>query len=208
MSYTVEMMPITELKEYANNPRINKESVEKVVLSINTVGWKVPIIVDEDNVILAGHTRLKAAQLIGLNEVPVHTALDLSESQKTAFRIMDNKSQDYSEWNDDLLREELLKLSDLDFDLNLTGFNANEIQKLTEDMLEFTEPEEIIEGNEDINFDDFQTSNIRMVNLFLTQDTEPVFQERVDALKEKWGLENTTETVFAAIERCASNESL
>ena len=102
MSYTVEMMPITELKEYANNPRINKESVEKVVLSINTVGWKVPIIVDEDNVILAGHTRLKAAQLIGLNEVPVHTALDLSESQKTAFRIMDNKSQDYSEWNDDL----------------------------------------------------------------------------------------------------------
>ena len=207
MSYTVEMMPITELKEYANNPRINKESVEKVVLSINTVGWKVPIIVDEDNVILAGHTRLKAAQLIGLNEVPVHTALDLSESQKTAFRIMDNKSQDYSEWNDDLLREELLKLSDLDFDLNLTGFNANEIQKLTEDMLEFTEPEEII-GNEDINFDDFQTSNIRMVNLFLTQDTEPVFQERVDALKEKWGLENTTETVFAAIERCASNESL
>ena len=208
MSYTVEMMPITELKEYANNPRINKESVEKVVLSINTVGWKVPIIVDEDNVILAGHTRLKAAQLIGLNEVPVHTALDLSESQKTAFRIMDNKSQDYSEWNDDLLREELLKLSDLDFDLNLTGFNANEIQKLTEDMLEFTEPEEIIEGNEDINFDDFQTSNIRMVNLFLTQDTEPVFQDRVDALKEKWGLENTTETVFAAIERCASNESL
>jgi ParB-like chromosome segregation protein Spo0J len=208
MSYTVEMMPITELKEYANNPRINKESVEKVVLSINTVGWKVPIIVDEDNVILAGHTRLKAAQLIGLNEVPVHTALDLSESQKTAFRIMDNKSQDYSEWNDDLLREELLKLSDLDFDLNLTGFNANEIQKLTEDMLEFTEPEEIIEGNEDINFDDFQTSNIRMVNLFLTQDTEPVFQERVAALKEKWGLENTTETVFAAIERCASNESL
>ena len=178
------------------------------MLSINTVGWKVPIIVDEDNVILAGHTRLKAAQLIGLNEVPVHTALDLSESQKTAFRIMDNKSQDYSEWNDDLLREELLKLSDLDFDLNLTGFNANEIQKLTEDMLEFTEPEEIIEGNEDINFDDFQTSNIRMVNLFLTQDTEPVFQERVDALKEKWGLENTTETVFAAIERCASNESL
>ena len=208
MSYTVEMMPITELKEYANNPRINKESVEKVVLSINTVGWKVPIIVDEDNVILAGHTRLKAAQLIGLNEVPVHTALDLSESQKTAFRIMDNKSQDYSEWNDDLLREELLKLSDLDFDLNLTGFNANEIQKLTESMLEFTEPEEIIEGNEDINFDDLQASNIRMVNLFLTQDTEPVFQERVDALKEKWGLENTTETVFAAIERCASNESL
>ena len=208
MSYTVEMMPITELKEYANNPRINKESVEKVVLSINTVGWKVPIIVDEDNVILAGHTRLKAAQLIGLNEVPVHTALDLSESQKTAFRIMDNKSQDYSEWNDDLLREELLKLSDLDFDLNLTGFNANEIQKLTESMLEFTEPEEIIEGNEDINFDDLQASNIRMVNLFLTQDTEPVFQERVDALKEKWSLNNTTEAVFAAVERCFNDESL
>ncbi len=208
MSYEVNMTDITDLKEYADNPRINKESVEKVVMSIKEVGWKVPIIVDEDNVILAGHTRLKAAQLLELEQVPVHIAKDLSEQQKTAFRIMDNKSQDSSQWDNDLLAGEFAKLADTDYDLDLTGFNFDEIEKMTASMLEFDEPDIIVT---DDNFEDFgevQTSNVRMVNIFLNSETEPKFQEMVANLKEKWQKENLTDTVFEAVERSFKNEGL
>ena len=88
------------------NPRDNKRSVDKVVESIRSYGWKVPIVVDEDMVILAGHTRLKAAKFLSMSEVPVHIAKDLSEEQKKAFRIMDNKAQDFSEWDKSLLSKE------------------------------------------------------------------------------------------------------
>ena len=208
MTYEVNMTDILDLKEYADNPRINKESVEKVVMSIKEVGWKVPIIVDEDNIILAGHTRLKAAQLLQLDKVPVHIAKDLSEQQKTAFRIMDNKSQDSSQWDNDLLAGEFAKLADSDYDLDLTGFNFDEIEKMTASMLEFDEPETIV--TED-NFDDFgevQTSNVRMVNIFLNSETEPKFQQMVAKLKEKWQKENLTDTVFEAVERSFKNEGL
>lgn len=208
MTYEVNMTDILDLKEYADNPRINKESVEKVVMSIKEVGWKVPIIVDEDNIILAGHTRLKAAQLLQLDKVPVHIAKDLSEQQKTAFRIMDNKSQDSSQWDNDLLAGEFAKLADSDYDLDLTGFNFDEIEKMTASMLEFDEPETIV--TED-NFDDFgevQTSNVRMVNIFLNSETEPKFQQMVAKLKEKWQKENLTDTVFEAVERSSKNEGV
>jgi hypothetical protein len=208
MSYEVNMTDILDLKEYADNPRINKESVEKVVMSIKEVGWKVPIIVDEDNVILAGHTRLKAAQLLQLDKVPVHIAKDLTEQQKTAFRIMDNKSQDFSQWDNELLAGEFAKLADSDYDLDLTGFNFDEIEKMTASMLEFDEPETIVTEDNFEDFGEVQTSNVRMVNIFLNSETEPKFQEMIANLKEKWQKENLTDTVFEAVERSFKNESL
>ena len=195
MSYEVNMTDILDLKEYADNPRINKESVEKVVMSIKEVGWKVPIIVDENNVILAGHTRLKAAQLLQLDKVPVHIAKDLTEQQKTAFRIMDNKSQDFSQWDNELLAGEFAKLADSDYDLDLTGFNFDEIEKMTASMLEFDEPETIVTEDNFEDFGEVQTSNVRMVNIFLNRETEPKFQEMIANLKEKWQKENLTDTV-------------
>jgi len=208
MAYDVQMMKTEALKEYENNPRINKESVEKVIMSIKEVGWKVPIIVDEENVILAGHTRIKAARLLEMEEVPVHIAKGLTEAQKTAYRIMDNKSQDSSEWDTEMLSEEFAKLAEANFDMDLTGFDFREIEKLTENLIEFTEPEEIITETNIADFDDIQTSNVRMVNIFLTQETEPVFQEMVAGLKEKWGQENLTDTIYMAVEKCYKDESL
>ena len=74
--FKVQMMDINEVQEYPNNPRQNANAIQKVVESINNVGWRVPIVVDEENVILAGHTRLKAAKAMNLTKVPVHIALD------------------------------------------------------------------------------------------------------------------------------------
>ena len=103
MAYKIKLESIDSLTEYEDNPRNNEEAVGKVADSIKQYGFRVPIVVDQDKVILAGHTRLKAAKLLGLKKVPVHTAEDLTEEQKTAFRIMDNKSGEAATWDKDLL---------------------------------------------------------------------------------------------------------
>tara|TARA_R110002012_G_scaffold189332_3_gene356545 strand:+ start:3510 stop:4136 length:627 start_codon:yes stop_codon:yes gene_type:complete len=208
MSYEVNMTPTDSLKEYEMNPRDNKRSVDKVVESIRSYGWKVPIVVDEDMVILAGHTRLKAAKFLGMSEVPVHIAKDLSEEQKKAFRIMDNKAQDFSEWDKSLLSKELQALSETDFDLELTGFQFDEIAKLTSDLLDFEEPEEIVSDSDFEELTDIQASNVRMVNLFLNQESEPYFQEMIMSLRERWKKENLTDAVFQAVQIAYNNENL
>lgn len=206
--FVVNMTDIDALKEYDSNPRDNKRSVDKVADSIKQYGWRVPIVVDENFVILAGHTRYKAAKILGLNTVPVHIAENLSDEQKTAFRIMDNKAQDFSEWDKGLLTEELQKLADSNFDLSMTGFNFDEIEKLTQNILDFAEPEELVTENDFKELTDLQSSNVRMINLFLDKDSEPFFLEMIMSLREKWGIDNTTDAVFEAVSRCHSNENI
>ena len=114
---------IEELKPYENNPRINDEAVEPVANSIKAFGFKVPIIIDKNNVIVAGHTRYKASQLLKLKKVPCIIANDLTEEQVKACRLADNKVSEKSEWNFELLDEELkeitsIDMSDFDFDIN------------------------------------------------------------------------------------------
>ena len=116
-------MKISELKEYENNPRlINDEAVDKVAASIKEFGFKVPIIVDEENVIVAGHTRKLAAQSIGMDEVPVVIADDLTEEQIKAFRLADNKVSEFSDWDIGMLEEEINDLIGDDFDMEQFGF--------------------------------------------------------------------------------------
>ena len=115
---------IEEIKPYENNPRFNDDAVEQVANSIKEFGWKQPIVVDKDNVIIAGHTRYKAAILLGINEVPVLIADDLSPEQVKAYRLADNKVSDYSIWNNVALLEELEDLNDIDI---FTGFKESEI---------------------------------------------------------------------------------
>ena len=117
---------ISELKDYENNPRlINDEAVDKVVKSISEFGFKVPIIVDKDNVIVAGHTRKLAAQRIGLDTVPVIVADDLTEDQIKAFRLADNKVAEFSDWDFEKLEEEISSLEN-----EFTGFSTEEIEKM------------------------------------------------------------------------------
>lgn len=90
----IEMRPLAELTPYENNPRLNDAAVDAVAESIRRFGFRQPIVVDADSVIVCGHTRWRAAQKLGLAEVPVHVATDLTPKQIRAYRIADNKSAD------------------------------------------------------------------------------------------------------------------
>lgn len=111
---------ISELKAYENNPRNNAEAVEKVAASIEEFGFKVPIIIDQNNVIIAGHTRLLAAKELGLDTVPCIVADDLTPEQVKAFRLADNKVSEYSTWDFQKLNLELEDLQD--FEMQDFGF--------------------------------------------------------------------------------------
>ena len=124
---SVEWVSVDEVEPYDNNPRENDASVDKVVTSIGEFGWKQPIVVDSDMVVVVGHTRLKAAKRMGMDKVPVHVATDLTPEQVKAYRIMDNRAHDLSQWDYTRLRVELEGLDDLDFDLEATGFALEDL---------------------------------------------------------------------------------
>ena len=126
----VELRPITSIRPYENNPRINDQAVDAVAASIREFGFRQPIVVDIEGVIICGHTRYKAALKLGLEKVPVHVAKDLTPKQVKALRIADNKSADLSDWNYDLLPIELSELQGMNYDLGLLGFNQDELAEL------------------------------------------------------------------------------
>ena len=123
-------LPLGQIIPYARNPRRNETAVASVAASIAEFGWRQPIVVDEDMVVLAGHTRLEAARQLGLETAPVHIAKGLTEAQARAFRIMDNRSAQNAEWDDELLGLELGDLLEAEFDLGLTGFTDEELNAL------------------------------------------------------------------------------
>ena len=123
-------MRTDSLRPYENNPRQNDDAVPAVAASINEFGFRVPIVVTPERLIVAGHTRWKAATSLGLEEVPVLIADDLTPEQIRAFRIADNKTAELAGWDKDLLKLELTELKSLDVDLGLLGFGADELQSL------------------------------------------------------------------------------
>ena len=123
----VQIVNIDEVKPYEKNPRINDSAVDAVAASLRQFGFRVPIVVDKDMVIVCGHTRFKAALKLGLKQVPVHVAKDLTPDQVRAYRIADNKTAELAEWNMELLPIELKDLQGADFDLSLLGFDADEL---------------------------------------------------------------------------------
>ncbi|RLS58388.1 MAG: chromosome partitioning protein ParB [Planctomycetota bacterium] len=126
----IETWPIDRPQPYDKNPRLNDDAVEVVAKSIREFGFRQPIVVDEDGVVIIGHTRLKAAKSLGLSEVPVHVARGLSPEQVKALRIADNKTAEIAEWNLELLPIELSELQGMNFDLGLLGFDQDELAKL------------------------------------------------------------------------------
>lgn len=122
-------MNVADLIPYENNPRKNDDAVDKVALSISAFGFKVPIIIDKNNVIVAWHTRHKAAQKLGLTTVPVIRADDLTDDQIKAFRLADNKVADFAEWDFDALEKEL---DGIEMDLSLFGFADEQEEQQTE----------------------------------------------------------------------------
>jgi len=126
----VELKNIESIRPYEQNPRLNDQAVEAVAKSLREFGFRQPIVVDTEGVIIVGHTRWKAAQKLGLQKVPVHVAKDLSPAQVKAYRLADNQTATLAEWNYDLLPLELKDLQGMDFDLSLLGFDETALAEL------------------------------------------------------------------------------
>jgi DNA modification methylase len=143
----VEMWPIERVKPYEKNPRVNDAGVDAVAASIKEFGFRQPIVVDEEGVIIVGHTRFKAAMKLAMTHVPVHVAVGLSPAQAKAYRIADNQTASLSTWDDSLLPLELIGLQEMGYDLSFTGFSGDELDRLlqSESTEGQTDPDEIPE---------------------------------------------------------------
>lgn len=122
-----ETWPIDKLIEYARNPRKNDHAVDRVAAAIREFGFRVPVVAKSDGTVVDGHLRLKAAKKLGLTEVPVVLADDMTDLQIKAFRLSVNKMAELAEWDDELLALELGELHAADFDMALLGFDAGEL---------------------------------------------------------------------------------
>lgn len=158
---------IEELKPYENNPRKNDEAVQYVKNSIKEFGFKVPIVIDEGGVIIAGHTRYKASMELGLNEVPCIVANDLNEEQIKAFRLADNKVSEKAEWDFNMLGEEL---AELDIDMEQFGFESLDINE--EDF-----------GTE-FNLKDGDREPIQTMSITLSDDQADTINEAISKMKQ------------------------
>tara|TARA_R110000824_G_scaffold272414_3_gene460947 strand:- start:1731 stop:2345 length:615 start_codon:yes stop_codon:yes gene_type:complete len=201
----IEIIEIDKIFNYEKNPRINNQAVEKVKQSIKEFGFRQPIVTDENMVILAGHTRFKASQELNLKNIPVHIAKDLSEAQKKAYRIADNKSNEFSEWDNGLLKSEMIDLAVLNIDMSSTGFDLDEINKLTKNEL-LTFEGEVEEDIELEDMGDYEQSNIKMIQLFLNTDTEPEFKLMAQKLQEKFGINNITDLILKILKERYESE--
>lgn len=149
----IQQVKIEKVKPYDKNPRKNKAAVDYVANSIKEFGFQQPIVVDKDMVVIAGHTRLKAAKKLKIKEVPVVIADNLTEEQVKAYRLADNKTAEKAEWDFDLLTDELLSLQELDFDMEQFGFDfdfGEDGEAVEDDSWEAEVPEEPISQRGDI----------------------------------------------------------
>ena len=156
-----------ELIPYEKNPRDNRAALDAIELRIEEYGFTNPILVNEEKVILAGHTRREAAILAGLEKVPYIVVDGLTEAQQKAYRLADNKLSELSIWDEDLLKEELEDLLDEDYDISLTGFSDVDLTDLLKDEenLEDIEPEEPKEKKTTLPMLRFGSNSVR-----ITQD--------------------------------------
>lgn len=138
-------MNVDQIIPYENNPRKNDSAVDKVANSIREFGFKVPIVVDSENVIVAGHTRLKAAEQLGLKTVPVIVADDLTEDQIKAFRLADNKTGEIAGWDFTRLEEELdgLTIEMTQFGFDESSIDWDSVEEIGEENYEKPESEKL-----------------------------------------------------------------
>lgn len=176
----IELVELSKIKPYENNPRHNEKAVDGVANSIKKFGFKVPIVVDKNYVIINGHTRYLASQKLGLESVPVIVAKDLTPEQVTKYRLADNKVGELADWNLEMLGDEIAELKDVDF--GELGFNEIELMILTEDI----EPEEFDKNEIEEYSKRADRDILKVKKLTLKYDNE---QEKKQ-LKELFGIQN------------------
>lgn len=150
-----ETWQIDKLIEYARNPRKNDHAVDRVAAAIREFGFRVPVVAKSDGTVVDGHLRLKAAKKLGLTEVPVVLADDMTDLQIKAFRLSVNKMAELAEWDDELLAIELHELNAADFDMALIGFDAGELSSAMnlDSLIEQDAPES---SSKEIDPDDYK----------------------------------------------------
>lgn len=182
----LEIWPVEKLKPYAKNPRKNEAVVDKMVASIEEFGFRIPIVAKSNGSVVDGHLRLKAALKLGMKEVPVALADELTEEQVKAFRILANRSANWAEWEVPLLAEELQDLSQSNFDLELTGLNPVEI----DDVINFADTNFSEQKSAWIDKDGMGRNQVR-VKVCLS----PEVVEKLEAAIAKTELQNRADAV-------------
>lgn len=203
----IEEIDINLIKPYNNNPReIPMESVQKVMNSIKEFGNNQPIVIDQDNVIVVGHTRWKALKQLGKSKAYV-VKRDFTKQNAMAYRIMDNRSGEESKWENKLLADELSALKDESFDLNLTGFNLTELENLANDKnLNFVQNSKDLTENFSVDYpENMEVTHVKMVQLFLNTETEKDFKIWCNALQKELGTDNLTDTVYKIVKNAYDN---
>lgn len=190
MDMQIELRPTDSLIEYIRNPRKNDHVVEKMVAAIKEFGFRIPIVAKSDGTVVDGHLRLKAARQMGLEEVPVVLADDLTDAQIKAFRLLANRSVNWADWDNELLRLEFDELQDLGFDLEMTGFSDGEITGLFLEVEEGeTDPEAEWEGMPEFEDQDPCFRKV-IVNFDTPEDVAEFFsligQSYTDRTKSIW----------------------
>lgn len=194
----IQEINIDEIIPYKNNPReISNEAVEKVKNSISEYGNNQPIVIDQNNVIVVGHTRYKALKSLGKKTAFV-IKKEFSQNKAIAYRIMDNRSSEESKWSNKLLKEEIKLLSDEKFNLDLTGFDASEIDSM------FFKEETL---GTDIATEEFTGSinDVKMIQLFFNPDNETAFKKAVEQISQKNNIDNISDAVLLAVKNEANN---
>lgn len=143
----IQLVPLDTIRPYENNPRNNDPAVDAVAASLKEFGFRKPIVVDADRVIICGHTCYRAAKQLELNKVPIHVATDLTPDQVRAYRLADNKTSELAEWDFGLLKIELAQLQEADFSIDTLGFSSEVLAKIFQtDVTDgLTDPDEVPE---------------------------------------------------------------
>ena len=191
----VELVPIKEVIPYARNPRINTHAVEKVAASIKEFGFRQPIVVDSEKVIVVGHVRFEAAKQLGLKKVPIHIATELTPEQIKAYRITDNRVGEESEWDKALLQLEITELDDAEFDAELLGFNAEELKEIKSSVDDLLDDGFSEDGENEIEEAD---TTARIASYSFTIEREQ-YLDWIEKLKQEVGFEK--KEVIAELQR-------
>ncbi|MDR2833455.1 MAG: ParB N-terminal domain-containing protein, partial [Streptococcaceae bacterium] len=132
--YEIEYRLVDELMPYTNNPRDNKEAIDLVAASIKEFGFLVPVVIDKDDVLVCGHTRILGAKKLNMKEVPTIKANALTPAQIKAFRLADNRVAEKATWNEEMLAIELEQLLEMDFDMKEFDFDIEELNLEEKDL--------------------------------------------------------------------------
>lgn len=180
MNRQIEVVSMDEIIPYENNPRINDNAIDKVVESISEFGFTNPILLDENNVIIAGHTRYEASKVLGLDEVPCIYLTDLSEEQIKAYRLVDNKTSEFANWDFNALSKELAEIGG-SIDMSLFDFPEDEFN--------------VDDFNTDFDLPEGGQSEIRTMNFTLHVEQQNKILEAMESIDlenvEKYSNTNT-----------------